>query len=101
MKNLFKIPLTISSTILLSSCLNGQVQVPKKIQAIGCAKTKELALKKAKENLAIKLAPKPKFNLNPGFSSFPVVVDDINLKVEIIKSYKDKEDNICLKVQKR
>ena len=94
MKNLFKFIIVI---MILNNYLIGQIQ---DVKIIKCAKTKQLALKQAKEELALKLAPKPKFNLNPNFSSFPIVVDDINLKVKIIKIYKDNLDNICIKIQK-
>jgi predicted component of type VI protein secretion system len=95
LQNLFKFIIVIT---ILNSCLIGQTQ---DIKIIKCAKTKQLALKQAKEELALKLAPKPKFNLNPNFSSFPIVVDDINLKVRIIKIYKDNLGNICIKIQKK
>jgi len=94
LKNLFKFIIVI---MILNNYLIGQIQ---DVKIIKCAKTKQLALKQAKEELALKLAPKPKFNLNPNFSSFPIVVDDINLKVKIIKIYKDNLDNICIKIQK-
>jgi len=94
LQNLFKFIIVI---MILNNYLIGQIQ---DVKIIKCAKTKQLALKQAKEELALKLAPKPKFNLNPNFSSFPIVVDDINLKVKIIKIYKDNLDNICIKIQK-
>jgi len=65
--------------------------------AVACAKTKQIALQKAKEKLAEILAPKPKFNLNQGFSSFPIVVDDLNLKFDIVKEFKQNNKN-CVEI---
>ena len=88
--------ITTISTMLFSSNINTR-------NAIGCANTKKIAKQKAKENLALKLAKKdkPKFDLNPGFSDFPVVVDDLNLEIKVIKNYKNKKNKFCVEVEKK
>lgn len=89
------------STLFASGCLGQEVQTSKNINAVGCAKTKKLAITRAKDNLAIKLAPKPKKSLNPGFSSFPMVADNINLKVKVIEYYTKPNGDVCVKVIKK